>query len=867
MRFFRFLRFILTTIFGAVTVAILLLAGAYLYLAPNLPSTESLKDIQLQVPLRVYTNDGLLLAEFGEKRRTPVKYKAVPKQMSNAFLAAEDDRFFSHPGVDYQGLLRAALHLIKTGEKGQGGSTITMQVARNFFLSKEKTFLRKFNEIFLALKIERELSKQEIFELYLNKIYLGHRSYGVQAAAQVYYGSNINGLSISQTAMIAGLPKAPSRFNPIVNPKRALIRRNYVLGRMLKLGFISKEEYKLALAEQITAQLHGLMIEIEAPYVAEMVRSNMIERYGNDAYTAGYQVVTTIDSGHQQAANLALRNALLAYDRRHGYRGPLRRIHIAGTPEDEDEQPVLTEPVDTNDIVEDKSAKLSELDKALKEIPKVSELKPAVVTSVQEQEAQIYLGNMNEALLDWQGLKWARPYINDNKLGPAPKLAEDILKPGDIIYVRAVDLPTEVQTTKDSQYWQLAQIPTVAGALVAIKPKDGAITAVVGGFNYYQSKFNRAIQAQRQPGSNFKPFIYSAALNKGFTTATLINDAPVVFEDPALENTWRPENYSGKFFGPTRLREALVNSRNLVSIRLLRAIGIQYAIDYISRFGFPALALPRNLSLALGSGSVTPLQLASAYTAFANGGFRVQPHFISRIESSNGEILYQINPPTACVPCEKEIADSLPTQDTEILDQSQIAESSPDSAEGSPGDQQGDELNTQIPTRLAERILDPQNVYLTYSLMRDVIKRGTGRRANKLGRNDLAGKTGTTNEQRDAWFSGFNSDLVATVWVGFDRVRSLGSRETGGRAALPMWIEFMGKVLKGKPEAPLEQPPGLVTVRIDAETGLLADSDTPNAIFEIFRSDQIPKLLAENEKSGSTNGATGNKQNVPEQIF
>lgn len=584
------------------------------------------------------------------------------------------------------------------------------------------------------------------------------------------------------------------------------------------------------------------MIEVEAPYVAEMVRADMVSRYSDDAYTAGYNVVTTIDSGQQEAANHALRNALLEYDYRHGYRGPIRRLVI-----------------EAEDIMSADSHQLDQLDEILKEISIVGGLRPAVVTSVHEQEARVYLGGIEEVLLDWESLKWARPYISDTERGPKPKVASDILQPGDIIYL---------QKTEDDQHWRLTQVPTVAGALVAIKPKDGAITALVGGFDFSLSKFNRVIQAQRQPGSNFKPFIYSAALNKGYTTASLINDAPVVFKDPALENTWRPENYSGKFFGPTRLREALIKSRNLVSIRLLRAIGVKYAINYASRFGFPEAALPRNLSLALGSGSVTPLQLASAYTAFANGGFKVESHLISRIESSNGEILYQANPLTACAPCEKDIVGDVPVLDVGQSGQAFGADHSTDENFGVSGNlPEEDELNDLIPPRFAARILDPQNVYLTYSLMRDVINRGTGRKAKRLGRNDLAGKTGTTNDQRDAWFSGFNADLVTTAWVGFDRVRSLGNRETGGRAALPMWIEFMGKALKGKPDASLEQPDGLVTVKIDPKTGQLADSRTPNAIFEIFRSNQIPKTLSGDDKSRSSEGVPDNKQSVPEQIF
>lgn len=842
-RVLRHTRFAVAIAIGAITAGFLFLAGAYLYLSPKLPSIESLKDVRLQVPLRVYTRAGSLMAEYGEKRRTPVRFAHVPEVMIKAFLAAEDDRFFSHPGVDYQGLLRAAYYLVLTGEKGQGGSTITMQVARNFFLSSEKTYLRKLNEIFLALKIEHELSKEDIMELYLNKIYLGNRAYGVQAAAQVYYGRNVHELDMAQTAMIAGLPKAPSSYNPVVNPTRALTRRDYVLGRMYALGFIDKGQYEVARQSPVSARLHKLSTEVEAPYVAEMVRAEMVRRYGNEAYTAGYRVYTTLDNRLQDIANRALRTALLEYDQRHGFHGAVRRVEL-----------------------DMENPQYDEWQRILREIPEVGGLRPGLVLRIGEKEASVYLGN-EEITIGWDGLQWARSYINDNRRGPVPKVAADVVKPGDIIYVHSAA----------ESVWHLAQVPEVSGALVSLLPGDGAIVALVGGFDFYQSKFNRAIQAQRQPGSSFKPFIYSAALEKGFTAASLINDAPVVFEDTTLENTWRPENYSGKVFGPTRMREALVKSRNLVSIRLLRSIGIDYAVKYISSIGLPPESLPRNLSLALGSGVITPLQLITSYAVFANGGFQVESYFIDRIETEGGELLFQHNPLVACLKCEEETVEevnqddgrqeAVPASDESDLSTPVIAADA-GSGEGLvPGQPAAlvDGEQQSMPVKLARRVLTPENHFLIYSMMRDVVKRGTGRSAMSLGRNDFAGKTGTTNDQRDAWFSGFNADLVATAWVGFDQVRPLGNRETGGRAALPAWKTFMGEALKGEPEHILEPPPGMVTVRIDPRTGLLADSNTVGAIFETFQADRVPQKKSDNGGESGDGGRT--PSNVTEQIF
>ncbi|MDX2313273.1 MAG: penicillin-binding protein 1A [Gammaproteobacteria bacterium] len=789
------------------------LAGLYWYLVPKLPPTDSLKDVQLQEPLRIYSRDGRLIAEFGEKRRTPLKFEQIPPLMVQAVLAAEDERFYQHPGVDWQGLTRAVVHVIRTGEKGPGGSTITMQVARNFFLGREKTYLRKINEILLALKIEKELTKEDILELYFNKIFLGHRAYGVEAAALVYYGARLDALSIAQTAMIAGLPKAPSRFNPIVNPERATTRRNYVLGRMHELETISDEEFQIAVATPVTARLHGLSVEVEAPYVAEMVRVYAQELLGKDAYTAGYRVFTTIDSRLQEAANRVLRKNLLAYDQRHGFRTPEFHVNL-----------------DSPDV---------NLDAVLADIPATAGLLPAVVVSVQDKMVTAYAKIFGEIEIPWAGLEWARAHIDENRRGPELKTAHDVLEPGDVVRVQLQE-----------EGWRMVQVPVVEGALVALDPENGAVVSLTGGFDFYRSKFNRATQAQRQPGSNFKPFIYSAALENGFTAASIINDAPVVFDDPGLEAVWRPENYSGKFFGPTRLRVALYKSRNLVSIRLLRAVGIDSAVEYIKRFGLDVARLPHDLSLALGSGSVTPLEMAAGYAVLANGGYLVKPHFVDRIEASDGSLWYQADPLRVCRDCD----------DAEIVAVDRTRDVGLDAVVLA--DDGGNEAGH------APRVLTPQNAWIMNSLMRDVIKRGTGRRALRLKRGDLAGKTGTTNDQQDAWFSGFNPKLVAITWVGFDQLGPLGRRETGAGAALPIWIDFMGVALDGVPEVPLAQPDGLVTVRIDPESGLRASASQPGAVFETFRTENVPRESFVETSTGSGSSPTTTPDTgVSEQLF
>lgn len=755
-------------------------AGAYYYVLPSLPAVQSLQDIRLQVPLRVYTRDGRLLAEYGEMRRIPLSFEQIPPVVVDAFLAAEDDRFFEHPGVDYQGLVRATASLLLTGERRQGGGTITMQVARNFFLSREKTISRKVREIFLALRIESQMSKQEIITLYLNAIFLGQRAYGVGAAAEVYFGKTVDALSLAETATIAGLPKAPSRDNPVASPERAGQRRAYVLRRMMETGSIDRAEFEQANAQPMESTLHGATVDTAAPYVGEMIRRQVLDLVGPEAYTAGYVVTTTIDSRLQKAAVAALRDGLMEYDRRHGYRGPLATIEMPGA----DETPDLAE--------------------LLAGYRAGAGMEIGLVIALEEQAAQVLVPGHGNLELPWEGLSWAREFIDDNTRGPEPALASDILSVGDLIVVSPME----------NGDWRLSQVPTVQGAIVAVDPIDGAVAALSGGFDFEDSKYNRAAQARRQPGSSFKPFIYSAALENGFTTATVVNDAPVVFEDDQLESTWRPENYSQRFYGPTRLREALVRSRNLVSIRVLRSIGVGNAVDHISAFGIAESSMPRDLSLALGSVTLTPMELADAYTVFANGGFSVDTYLIDRIVDADGTVIMQSDPLVACASCadaEQAAADDRPSVEDEA-----------------------------IAIEYAPEAISRQNAYLVADMMRDVIRRGTGRRAMALGRSDLSGKTGTTNDRRDAWFSGFNGDLVATAWVGFDQERPLGAREEGGRTALPIWVKFMGEALAGAPERVPPKPSGLVTVRVSSSTGLLARSSDMDAIFETFRADQVP---------------------------
>ena len=797
--------FLVSSILGVSAVGV-----AYLIFAPDLPDVETLHDVQMQVPLRVFSSDGRLLGIFGEKRRIPVTVEEMPDCMKQAFLAGEDARFYEHFGLDYQGITRAAWSLATTGEKTIGGSTITQQLARNFFLTNEKTFTRKIKEAFLALKIERALDKDKILELYLNKIFLGHRAYGVGAAAEVYYGKSPDQLSLAQCAMIAALPKAPSRINPITSPERAVERRDYVLGRMLELGYITRDEHDRAVREIDRAFYHGAIAEISAPYVAEMVRVQALRLLGKKAYTGGYEVVTTIDSRLQTAANLAVSNGLEEYDQRHGFRGPEDHVD-------------LTDKLTTEDWLD-----------ALAPYRPVSGLEPGLVIEVEDEIALVYLRNGQTIALSLEDMKWAAPFTSRDRKGKTPESVFDIMVPGDIIRARL----------HNDGNWRLGQMPEVESALVSLDPRSGDIKALVGGYDFARSKYNRVTQGRRQPGSSFKPFIYSAALNGGATVATLVNDAPIVFEDAELERTWKPQNFSEKFYGPTRLREAMVKSRNLVSIRLLRDIGIEYARDYVTRFGFEKEELPANLSMALGSASLTPLSMARAYAVFANGGYLVAPQYIRTITDMSGKLVYETRPSVICDDCRPE-ADAEPEAVVaeKIEPEFRPLSVASDSKEVSGSIAEAEASPNRVEIHYASKAITPQNAYLIRSMMMDVVRRGTGVRAMQLGRKDLAGKTGTTNEQRDAWFSGYNDHLVTSVWVGFDNHDPLGRREQGGRAALPVWIEFMRVALDGVPETPPQMPDGLAQARIDPETGLLAPLDREGTIMEIFQAGRLPPMM------------------------
>lgn len=734
--------------------------GVLYYMEYELPDIDALNTVQLQVPLQVFTQDKKLISTFGEKRRIPIPYDQIPQPLIQAVLATEDQRYFQHAGVDIQGLGRAAVQLIMTGRKLQGGSTITMQVARSFYLTRHKTFGRKLREILLAIKIEHRLKKEKILELYLNKVFLGNRAYGVAAAAEVYYGKHLNELTLDQYAMLAGLPKAPSTLNPLANPKAAQRRRDHVLARMHDQGYIDDATYNKAINAPLNASYHDLQTEVKAPYVAELVREQLEQMYGDSIYTDGFKVYTTIDSQLQQAANVSVKDNLLAYDQRHGYRGSEKNLGIPS--------------VDN----------MESWEQQLRKMPAVNGLEPAAVVEMTSQTITVLRSNGTLTVVPWSGLSWARKQVNADYLGPKPRSTTQIAQLGDVVRIQATP-----------RGYQLAQLPKAEAGLVALSPQNGAILAMTGGFDYQTSKFNRITHAQRQPGSSFKPFIYSAALEKGYTLATVINDAPIVIENTD-NSLWRPQNDSHKFYGPTRLRTAIIESRNLVTIRILALMGLPYALDYVQRFGFSRAQLPPGLSLALGTALVTPLQLAQAYAVFANGGLRVVPYAIDTIRNSQDEVIYQAKPLIACTAnCKKDMA-------------------------------------------IAPRVLSTQNTYLITSALRDVIQRGTAKLAKNLGRKDLAGKTGTTQNQVDAWFAGYNPDLVAVSWMGFDLPQSL--HEYGAKAALPMWMQFIQSALKDKPEHPLEQPQGVVSIRIDPMTGRRASADDPVAMFEYFMLPYVP---------------------------
>ncbi len=854
-RYHSVLHRIFTTLVLGGLAAVLICTATYLYLNPKLPSIDVLREAKLQVPLRIYSQNGELIGEFGEKLRTPIQMKNVPQLFVHAILSAEDDRFLKHQGVDITGLLRAASQLFISGRIQSGGSTITMQVARNFFLSSEKTFLRKFNEILLALQIEKELTKDQILELYINKIYLGKRAYGIQAAAGVYYGKSIEELDLAQLAMIAGLPKAPSAYNPINDPARAKIRRNWIIGRMYKLGHITKIERDDAIGQVITAIYHGPKLQLEAGYAAEIARATAVNKYGLDVYTDGYEIITTIDSKLQRSAKRALTKGLIDYDTRHGYRGAEEHFDL----------------VDREDWLE-----------KLKRLRTVNGLVPAVITKIEtlphnQSEAKPDAPNkldqanskatseftdyLDILLADGkiQRIAWdktnnpLRSFVNENRKAPAIDHISEILTTGDVIRVRFNDAAPP----------RIMQLPAATGSLVALRPNDGAVAALVGGFDFKQSKFIRATQAYRQPGSNFKPFIYTAALANGFTPAHVINDAPIVFSDSQLESDWRPENSSGKFYGPTTLRRALYLSRNLVSVRLLWELGIDKAINYLDRFEFSSAPLPRDLSLALGSYAMTPQQVAGAYATLANGGFKIQPYLVTEIRDREKNIIFSTDPQIACIDCENTKVPDPTTNNSMLNNKTHTLNENQYSDEIDEADSLDDILTEpEHPINLAPRIVDARIVYIIDSILQDVIRRGTGIKAKTLGRSDLAGKTGTTNGPTDAWFSGYHPTLVATTWLGFDNNQLLGTREYGGSAALPIWIDFMRDALRGVPTAPRTRPPGMVAVKINRLTGLPSINNDSQMMFEFFREEYAPK-----SSNSSSSTANNDQLRLDEELF
>eukprot|EP01093_Parvamoeba_rugata_P001336 TRINITY_DN116_c0_g2_i1.p1 TRINITY_DN116_c0_g2~~TRINITY_DN116_c0_g2_i1.p1 ORF type:complete len:892 (+),score=190.58 TRINITY_DN116_c0_g2_i1:13567-16242(+) len=830
------------------------IVGIYFYIKPDLPSVTVLKDVRLQTPMQIYTKDGKLISQYGVKRRIPVKLEEVPDNLIHALLATEDSRFYEHNGIDPIGIVRAAVSLVLTGEKKQGASTLTMQLARGFFLSREKTYIRKVKEIFIAWHMEQVLTKEEILELYLNKVELGHRSFGFGAAAQVYYGKSLAELTLAQLATIAGLPKAPSVLNPISGPEQSVERRRVVLLRMLDEKYITKAEFDSAASAPVTARKHGAEIEVDAPYLADIIYNEMVEIYGKEeAETGGYQVYATAEAEMQIAAQNAVVRNLHDYDERHGYKGPLGYLWDIPSPDSQDvtiaQLPLSAELGQrTNKEAWDDAALL----KVLSQVPYIKPLVPAVVMQVAEQSIDVLDVNGEKRTIDWAGLDWARQYITDFRQGNEPKSASDVTQAGAVIYVRQQD-----------NAWRIAQLPEVSGAFVALDPQNGAVQAVVGGYSFYQSQFNRATQAKRQVGSNIKPFVYSAAINSGYTLASIINDAPINQWNAATGVAWRPQNSPAEYDGPIRMRKALGKSKNVVSVRLLRGVGLRNTADYLTRFGFDPDDIPLDETVSLGSSSHTPLEVVRGLSVIANGGYLVNPHFISQVLDEHGKVLWQANPVWACQQC-----NSGQTQETNALSEEENIEALLEA-----------QLNRDVllsdepedDKQIAPQVITAQNAFLVGEMMRTAVRAngswnkktywlGTGWRArNILQRTDIAGKTGTTNDSRDTWFSGFHKDIVATAWVGFDNMgRQLGratrnqnlvnrnpekfnwignaliGTEDGAKAAGPAWIRFMDYALADKPHSPISIPEKIVRIRIDRTSGKLTRRTDHTTLFEYF---------------------------------
>nr|WP_216620429.1 PBP1A family penicillin-binding protein [Vibrio coralliilyticus] len=805
-----FIFVLVCTVLGVGTIV-----GFYFYVKPELPDVATLKDVKLQTPMQIFTQDGKLISQFGEKRRIPVTYDEIPPHLIEALIATEDSRFYDHPGIDPIGIARAAVVVALSGSAKQGASTITQQLARNFFLSNDKKIMRKIKEIFIAIHIEQLLSKEEILELYVNKIFLGYRSYGFGAAAQTYFGKDLQNLTLSEIATLAGMPKAPSTMNPIYSLQRATSRRNVVLKRMLDEKYITEDEYQQARAEEIMSRYHGAEIELSAPYVAELARAWMVARYGEEAYSSGMNVYTTVDSKLQSAANEAAINNLLAYDERHGYRGAEKVLWKAG-------QTAFDE---------------QKIDDTLDRVPTYGSLLPAVVTQVTAQQATVWVKNQGVKTLEWDGIKWARKFLTDDRQGPAPKAATDVLEEGEQIWVRQVETPVEdgeVQTA-----WHLSQVPNANTAFVAMDPENGAVLSLVGGFNFVHNKFNRATQSVRQVGSSIKPFIYSAAIDKGLTLATLVNDAPINQWDKSQGTAWRPKNSPPTYIGPTRLRIGLAQSKNVMAVRVLREVGLDETRQYLTRFGFDINQVPHSETIALGAGSLTPMKMAQGYSVFANGGYYVEPHYISKVEGPFGDVEFEATPKSICrQDCEQAATETVTNEFQE---------------------QDVEPQDDQTP-QYAPQVISEQTAFLVREMMYSNIWgggnwrdgtgwNGTGWRAQALKRRDVGGKTGTTNDSKDAWYNGYGPGMVAVSWVGFDdHNRKLGrtkpnsnldkeqisGAEAGAKTAQPAWVDFMHTALAGVPAQQKVIPPNIVRVRIDRDSGLLTNKFDSSSMFEYF---------------------------------
>ncbi|OIN25433.1 penicillin-binding protein 1A [Vibrio barjaei] len=836
--------------------------GFYYYVKPELPDVATLKDVQLQTPMQVFSQDGKLIAQFGEKRRIPISYDEIPQELIDALIATEDSRYYDHYGFDPIGITRAAVAVIASGSASQGASTITQQLARNFFLSNEKKVMRKIKEIFIAVHIEQLLSKQEIMELYVNKIFLGYRSYGFGAAAQAYFGRDLKDLTLSEIAVLAGLPKAPSTMNPIYSVERATQRRNVVLSRMLSEKYITQAQFDEARSEPIISQYHGAEIELSAPYVAEIARAWMVNRYGEAAYESGMRITTTIDSKLQKAAHIAAIKNLLSYDERHGYRGA---------------EKVLWKPGQT-------AMSQEEIAKHLRSQPTYGELRPAVVEKVEGKTATVYVKSYGEQTIDWDNMKWARKFRTDDRQGDAPKTASDIVAVGQQIWVRAADLDgtpdvapedKEVQTEEGEApepvaiTWRLSQVPNANTAFVAINPENGAVLSLVGGFNFVHSKFNRATQSVRQVGSSIKPFIYAAALDKGMTLASLVNDAPINKWDKSAGTAWRPKNSPPTYTGPTRLRIGLAQSKNVMAVRVLREVGLDETRDYLTRFGFDKSKLPRSETIALGAGSLTPIQMAQGFSVFANGGYYVEPYYISKVEDPFGKVEFEANPKVVChQDCPQMQAPEMNSASKDDSAAPSIEEAT-NATELTPVDIaqfNEEDMNSDEP-RYAPKVLSEQTAFLTREMLYSNVWgggnwregtgwNGTGWRAQKLKRRDIGGKTGTTNDSKDAWYNGYGPGIVATAWVGFDdHQRKLGrttanpnlgkdqitGAEAGAKTAQPAWVDFMHIALEGHPQQAKQIPNDITRVRIDRDSGMLTNKTDGSTMFEYFKIGTEPK--------------------------